>query len=772
MLAVVLLLIINTLVVAEENSITSASVSNQANLTTPSLINNMNMVSETKINLNVTWYPVLVQLVDKEYNITVQNLESKQRNLNVGAFFKALTKDIDTIVPGSVQLSYITNLIKVVDNDSTTCKDKQVVLSQGQSNQTTKTVQECTTQNNPTTVTYKGWKAYPVNEVRDKLKQEIILQKTNENGKITLPPNSVVPLNLKFKTKIVTRPDGTFGNDGVVGLKLDNESFHPPFNVSYSKRYLVNVTADDAIDTNYTLNITFAFTGNSNEIGTGVRASTIHTSSVLACNNVHVIFNETTELDREIFQCNTSNFQLLIRNPVNITRNGVLLNSIEIYYDPIGNNYQPPRDYSAIFLPGSDHWDSGPNTSRWIYTNASSSNGSWINLSNSTLSNGVVRFQSTTEAGTACIQANTADNGNNITQDNWQMQFEFIRDTIPTSSNTNVVGLNDQVCTPYVDPNGGGCAGLFNANGIFWGNEAGGVPGTQNLRHIKNGSCATSVPKITRQIPVDTVAIFYVNTTASVRSHGEHFDSGVSSGETSVATLFPSGVTKFVRIQFRPEGGAYKVNYTIDNLIIQQLVRFSPSFTVFQENKSFSAIVNVRACTAENKVNTANTYNDSCEGTYPAPCGQNTTNDFLSCDDGNLETQTYRKNKFTGLHIQAFNSSITNCATIANVSLCYRWWTAGGTSTNCSVAADANGNASYTIINATCPNMVNATCPEASPSPVLVCTDITSLENWTCGSFFGTNGTKAVARTELSTSNPGPSQMLRTDALFFKVIYI
>lgn len=177
-------------------------------------------------------------------------------------------------------------------------------------------------------------------------------------------------------------------------------------------------------------------------------------------------------------------------------------------------------------------------------------------------------------------------------------------------------------------------------------------------------------------------------------------------------------------------------------------------------------------CNAENKENNPNSYNNACDGSYPAICGPNTTNDFLSCNDGNFELQTYKKDKFTGLHIQSFNNSITSCDSILNVSLCYKWSTPGGSLlTNCLIAVDADGNASYSTVTTNCPAIVNATCPEASPPVALICTDVTQLENWTCNRFFGSSGLRAVARTEVSTSNNGPPQLLQTDALFFKVAF-
>ena len=69
---------------------------------------NHEVVSETKNNINVTWFPVFIGLVDKEYNLTIQNLENIERSIDISGFFKAITGGVDNILPGSIKLSYLT----------------------------------------------------------------------------------------------------------------------------------------------------------------------------------------------------------------------------------------------------------------------------------------------------------------------------------------------------------------------------------------------------------------------------------------------------------------------------------------------------------------------------------------------------------------------------------------------------------------------------------------------------------------------------------------
>ena len=815
---------------------------------------NMAVVSETKNNIKVTWFPVSVWAIDKEYNITIENLENNSREPDIDVFFNSISGGIDNLIIGSIKLSYLTDLTKIVDDYSKLCTDSQVTLSAGEPNQTTGTITSCIEQNNPKTVAYKGWKEYPVNEIMDKVKQELTLQKTNENGKIALVASSKYYLNLKFKTKITNKPDGTYGNDGQFGLLLNGVLYHPTFNTSYNKRYIINITANDAIDTNYTHNVTFAFTGNSNEIGSGTKFTFGANNTVSACNNLHVIFNGTTEIAAEVSQCNSSSFSIYFINQTNITRNGTALNQYEIYYDPAGTNYQRPDEYVQIWLPGSDSFDKGFNSTRWLNETIGSGLSYWVNTSNG---NGLMYLDGGADPDDGCFRG--ANNpGNNITQINAGMQFLMTRSQASDVCNS-AWGLNDRICggSPNTNSHGiffkddppGFCPGLAGRTS----NTVGFTSGANNLGRLGN---------------MGNWGLLEVNYTANTRSTVRFHNASGSPLQESFTTNVPNG-THPLRVLMRVEGADDRIY--LDNFIVYQIVNSSPTYTVFQENRtivdnppsvalnnppngisniSTSQIFNANynddrqlvnatlyhdisgvwvanqtlvisgtsnssnfsvanivpgnykwnvqacdnatstqcsqasqnftfnvkniptisiaikniACTAENRSNNPNSYNQICKGSYSSTntCGNSTTNDFLTCDDGNVESQDYMKNKFAGLHLQASNIS-SSCQIINDVFLCYEWWVSGGTLTNCLVAVDANGNASYTN--------VTTTCPGATPNPGIICTNITSLENWTCSSFFGTNGTKAVIRNELSRSNAGPADTLFTDALFFNVTH-
>ncbi len=176
------------------------------------------------------------------------------------------------------------------------------------------------------------------------------------------------------------------------------------------------------------------------------------------------------------------------------------------------------------------------------------------------------------------------------------------------------------------------------------------------------------------------------------------------------------------------------------------------------------ATLRAQACSAEN-LGAQNSYASACDGIYPGNCGGEEITDFLSCDDGSSETQTFNTAQYGGVNISSYNSSVTNCATTGDVFLCYEWWIVGSNPASCLIAVDADGGGSY--------SNVTTTCPGTSANPGLTCTNVTSLETWTCSNFFGSSGTRAMARDEITrTGIAAGGQVLTTDALFFNVTYV
>ncbi len=169
-----------------------------------------------------------------------------------------------------------------------------------------------------------------------------------------------------------------------------------------------------------------------------------------------------------------------------------------------------------------------------------------------------------------------------------------------------------------------------------------------------------------------------------------------------------------------------------------------------------------RACNLEEQSG-SNSYNLACAGSYPATCGAGSA-DRLSCNDGNVESTTYSGMLYGGVNITSFNSTVTDCSSVSNVKLCYEWWVDSiNQITNCVIAVDANAGASYST--------VTSTCPSAVANPGVTCVDVSALENWACGNFFGPSlGTRAVARSEVSTLAE-EFHTLNLDAFYFNVTY-
>lgn len=153
------------------------------------------------------------------------------------------------------------------------------------------------------------------------------------------------------------------------------------------------------------------------------------------------------------------------------------------------------------------------------------------------------------------------------------------------------------------------------------------------------------------------------------------------------------------------------------------------------------------------------TYENACSGTYPSSC----PGDKVSCNDGTTEDASMASSTSAGINISAFNSSVINCKSINDVFLCYEWWVAGSSvAFNSSIYVDANGGASFTNTSANPPN--------GTANPGVSCINVTSIESWTCGNFFGASGTRALART--SSLNGDPSNyILSHDVLYFNVSY-
>ncbi|MBN2367541.1 hypothetical protein JXC34_00855 [Candidatus Woesearchaeota archaeon] len=179
---------------------------------------------------------------------------------------------------------------------------------------------------------------------------------------------------------------------------------------------------------------------------------------------------------------------------------------------------------------------------------------------------------------------------------------------------------------------------------------------------------------------------------------------------------------------------------------------------VFVIASNYPGKMPVKQCFAEDAAASPGTWGDACENTYPG--------DSLFYDDSTYETHAVRNlagsGFWAGVKINSSNSSITDCARIVNVSFCYKWWSQTAVITSCDISVDADDGASYTEITTACPGI-------SEPSAI-TCVDVTSLEDWSCGDFWGSG---AMAKSELVhavTGAPGYYN-ITWDVFFFNVTY-
>ncbi len=169
-----------------------------------------------------------------------------------------------------------------------------------------------------------------------------------------------------------------------------------------------------------------------------------------------------------------------------------------------------------------------------------------------------------------------------------------------------------------------------------------------------------------------------------------------------------------------------------------------------------------QACNQENDQATKGTFDLACDTTYPGACGAGSN--AVSCNDNINETfSSSASSNWGGINVTYFNSSITDCGSITQVFLCYEWWASATSIQNCDISVDVNGGASYTEVTTSCPGITS--------NPGVICNNATSLETWACSNFFGTSGTRALAKAHGQKSSGSGSRTFTLDVLFFNVTY-
>jgi hypothetical protein len=185
--------------------------------------------------------------------------------------------------------------------------------------------------------------------------------------------------------------------------------------------------------------------------------------------------------------------------------------------------------------------------------------------------------------------------------------------------------------------------------------------------------------------------------------------------------------------------------------------------TTNAEMNYFSKKLFAQVCNAAVEELNPGSFVDACDGVYPSACV--TGGDLLSCDDSLSEIHTASRSGSTryymGVRIQSFDSTVLDCSNINSVQLCYNWWASGSVQTT-DISIDANGGASYTAVVTSIP-------PTSDTG--MVCTDVTSLETWSCSNFFGSTGTRALIKSEMRADGGQGARTGYWDVLYFNVTY-
>jgi len=165
-------------------------------------------------DFNVTWTPIKEDIVNKEYRITIQNLDTDMQTVDIDSFFE------DT--------NFDTSKIQDVEFYEQSPKNKMMILDKKQS-KTLKTNKK----------------------MKEVLHGKITLPSVKTKGKINNAGTKT--FILKFKTPPI-------GSHGKVGLKINGKKYHPYWNSTWSNRKKITLTGNTSgsqTDYQLLLNITY-----------------------------------------------------------------------------------------------------------------------------------------------------------------------------------------------------------------------------------------------------------------------------------------------------------------------------------------------------------------------------------------------------------------------------------------------------------------------------------------------------------------------------------
>ena len=193
---------------------------------------------------NVTWTPVKESIIDKEYIITVQNMQSVKRDVNISSFFAETSFDISELADveffewAIVPYNYTVGHYDEVEHS-------EYSDTNGTWYNWTESVYNYTEIIESTRLDWDDCKA--------QLFKENGTTKEDNYGFINIPKvgseddgdgtyNGTKVFKLTFRTPVVY--DGSYGSVGKVALLLDGEEHHPYWNTSWSNRQDIILTGN------------------------------------------------------------------------------------------------------------------------------------------------------------------------------------------------------------------------------------------------------------------------------------------------------------------------------------------------------------------------------------------------------------------------------------------------------------------------------------------------------------------------------------------------
>ena len=191
---------------------------------------------------NVTWTPIKESIIDKEYIITVQNMQSVKRDVNISSFFAETSFDISELADVEFFEWAIVPYNYTVDHYDEV-EHSEYSDTNGTWYNWTESVYNYTEIIESTRLDWDDCKA--------QLFKENGTTKEDNYGFINIPKfgseddgdgtyNGTKIFKLTFRTPVVY--DGSYGSLGKVALLLDGEEHHPYWNTSWSSRQDVILT--------------------------------------------------------------------------------------------------------------------------------------------------------------------------------------------------------------------------------------------------------------------------------------------------------------------------------------------------------------------------------------------------------------------------------------------------------------------------------------------------------------------------------------------------